>query len=397
MNYFFLSWYLIPPFLYVVYGMSSYSAGLVFLSTAYTIFILLTKKTLYLSRIFIYIIFFSTISTIFTYIFWGHSDPARQWISLILIIIIGVCITSALNHYLRRSPVAVGRSFTHVYWVIVLIGLISLILPNKFDSYQYLTKPVFPFPEPSHFALAYISASGLAFPFLSKNNRFLAACIAVFFGLIFPNFTIIFGGLLLFLLIKKNAMTFWLTVCIAILFLSIIAMDLEVSRYLLDRLGSGGDQNLSRMVYLRGWESVYQALTERYVFGVGFQELGNQDVIESTLLIREQANGVALSEKDGGFLFSKFVSEFGYIGLIFVSFYMYIALRSYLKIRRALLHNISAKSSLELIPYMLVYLSLVEIFIRGVGYFSPTFILMIALIPRCIFGVRLDSTSSKKL
>ena len=127
-----------------------------------------------------------------------------------------------------------------------------------------------------------------------------------------------------------------------------------------------GSHNPSLLAYLSGWERAYLSFTSSYGFGLGFQQLGivgPQGDIQVLLQDVVGTNVVLL--KGGGSLGSKVIAEMGLLGLIFVLFYIYFAIKILLKI---MLRQIKGSKNIFFLGIYLFFS--IEFFVRGMGYFS---------------------------
>jgi hypothetical protein len=139
--------------------------------------------------------------------------------------------------------------------------------------------------------------------------------------------------------------------------------------------------NLTTLVYLQGWELAFNNLHQTQGFGVGYQQLGSNETVLGHYSERIFAlYGKHINLDDGGFLASKIIAEFGFLGLstmlayliLFVGF-LYIMWRNFQRSPDDRIINTN-----ELFVLGLFIGFFVEIFFRGFGYFSPNLVLIIA-------------------
>ena len=120
-----------------------------------------------------------------------------------------------------------------------------------------------------------------------------------------------------------------------------------------------------------------EALRTTYAWGRGFQQLGigytNVPAsIRINVLLGRDAN-----LQDGGFILSKLGSEFGIVGLSVIAYYLYVAARSFMRLRSAASNKIQISNG-ELLARACVVGYLIEAVVRGTNYFTGTFVLLLA-------------------
>jgi len=291
-------------------------------------------------------------------------------IPLVLVLLSGFCLGRLMRagrHAATEGAVYFCLALSCVSGLVALFGLVP---PN---SGAYF-KPVFPFTEPSHFALSFLPVFMYACVRLNGRAKVAVLLGGLFMGWSLESLTLIVGWLLVaFICVRKSSIALMLAA------LALLGTQLDLSYYL-DRLDFGGDaQNVSALVYVQGWQLVVESLGESSGWGLGLQQLGVQgshveaaDLIFATL-------GESSNLLDGGFTFAKLVSEFGVLGLLLTISYLVLAHRCALALR------CSSRGSLEEMPattlaQCVVVCFLVEMFVRGEGYFSGTTLLLCAAV-----------------
>ena len=76
-------------------------------------------------------------------------------------------------------------------------------------------------------------------------------------------------------------------------------------------------------------------------------------------------------------MLAKIVSEFGVVGFFLVVAFLIIAFTAFIKLRKVA-RNDSKVDSVMIISCCFVVSYLVELFIRGAGYFTPTTLMMLS-------------------
>lgn len=235
-------------------------------------------------------------------------------------------------------------------------------------------KPVFPYTEPSHFALAFLPLLLFGCVNLTGSARLTLLVSGLLMGWALESLTLLAGWLLIALIcLRSNVIIFLL------LFLALLGTQLETSYYL-DRLNFSLDtENLSALVYLQGWQFITESITLSKGWGLGFQQLGVQgsNVIAADIIYSVLGNYSNLL--DGGFTFAKITSEFGVFSLPLIILYTVLVLRAARHLRAKSLRASKRVPAITLAQCFVVCYT-IELFVRGTGYFSGTTILLVASI-----------------
>lgn len=301
----------------------------------------------------------------------------KQIFSLMAIIICGFSITSLFN----EDSFKIGKSIGLLFWILFVIGFLGVFDFFRPGNYQPLSRPILPFAEPSHFAIVFTPIA-CAYAMLSTNRLRLLICFSCFaLAISLPNLTLLVGTFLVSMVALKTraVIVFLVLICAATILL--ILLNLDSIDYFVNRLATSEEENLSRLVYIQGWESVVSALKFSSGFGVGFQNLGIEPSGHTSLLI-EAMTGVQLNRADGSFLAAKLIGEFGVIGIAIVIYATAVAVRTGLLLRQYTNKRVHRTS--DIIPLCFTYTILLELFIRGTGYFSPTMIIALLLTPKAL-------------
>ncbi len=151
--------------------------------------------------------------------------------------------------------------------------------------------------------------------------------------------------------------------------------------YYLARLDFSQDsQNLSSLVFLQGWQLMDESLHATHYVGRGFQQLGLVDSdSQATQLIYALIQD-SLNLLDGGFTMSKLVCELGAAGIALALALIGVTWRATRTLRLAM----ASPRAAARIPAARVFAAailvgyLIELLVRGVGYFSPSGLLMVS-------------------
>jgi hypothetical protein len=266
---------------------------------------------------------------------------------------------------------AIKRAVQVMFYLFIAIGAAGAagIRPvEAVDSFN----PVFPFNEPSHYALTFTPFL-LCFCVLSNHMIRLVALVATLaIAYLLQSLSLVVGVLLVSLICLPVT---YLAAGGGVLFLAIGFLDIT---YFLDRLDLNYDSgNLSVLVYIQGWELATDSVRRSSGWGIGFQQLGFGPINSPTADIIYRLAGNDANLKDGGFTLAKITSELGVIGFCLMAFYAVLAVRNGWILRSVAVGRTSEPICL-LLALSLVSGYVVEAFIRGIGYFSGSTMLVLA-------------------
>ena len=296
----------------------------------------------------------------------GPVDLVRAGASIapLLLMLIGGGALARLFDAASNSEV--DRALRAAFGVLCIIGgagILGIAPPTAFP----FVKPVFPFTEPSHFALAFVPV--LMYRCVTSTGwyRLLYLLGGLSAALLLENLTLVVGCIL----VAVISLRFYA------LLGSLVALAFAASQadltYYTERLDLSGEvQNLSNLAYLQGWQLIRESWTNSDGWGLGFQQLGIQDTnVAAADLIQSIIDG-PLNQLDGGFTLAKLVSEFGAFGVALVLVYFFLAARSALALRRGTDDPATTFAHCTLVAYSL------DLCIRGTGYFSANVMLVVA-------------------
>ncbi|KQM36616.1 hypothetical protein ASE59_15065 [Sphingomonas sp. Leaf10] len=286
---------------------------------------------------------------------------------------VGIVIVTAylIRTILIQTPsAALDRVITIISSGFVFIAIVAIAGVQPIQS-DYV-KPVFPFAEPSHFALSFT-------PFLIYQCVRSSLPMRIGWLVIALAIAVLLESLSLVVAVGVAA-----ACCLppAILGAGLVAVSavagyLDISYYT-DRLDfSSNTTNISTLVYIQGYELTQAALERTGGWGIGFQQLGivPLNVPTSDLIYRLIQDDANL--RDGGLTAAKLIAELGIFGIALVATYLYLAIRAGLGLR-ALANGKRRGTAHELFALAVITAPLIEVFVRGIGYFSGTLLLMMA-------------------
>jgi hypothetical protein len=219
--------------------------------------------------------------------------------------------------------------------------------------------------EPSHYAI--LITPLLIFVIKNAKFKFLYLLPSIILTLLIKNATLLVGIILAVLVAYRiNIRMLFSAILVFILIYNFLPFNHYFS-YFIDRFTlnyKSDTAKVSVLVYLSGLERAYLSLLDSTFIGLGFNRLGfvgpkgdYQDILSNMGL-------GDLNLYDGGANAFKLISELGVIGIFILLIYLYYFVKSI---------NIIKSTSLRpyqvlLYSYFLAYF--IELFVRGVGYFS---------------------------
>jgi hypothetical protein len=299
--------------------------------------------------------------------FTNHELDLARFIPSVLVFSVYVCGAGSLLLILERLPCIVfDRAVLLTFGALVFAGFCGVVKFSPFLGRLSLKSVLF-FLEPSHFALS-------LFPFLAYGcvvtqgwKRWMWILVGVGFGLGLQNLTLIIGVALMVVLLFPLKR---ILLIVPVLLILVGFLDL---RYFVQRVDfSSSSLNLSQLVYLQGWERAWLNSTETWGVGLGFQQFG---LSGSKGLIQEQLaklNSPDLNLLDGGSVGSKLIGEFGVLGLGLLVLFLSKAAELSSTVRKMARAAVPLDERLPLFLNLCFIFYFLDLFVRGVGYFSPS-------------------------
>lgn len=304
---------------------------------------------------------------------WFSSSVSRGAGSLavtLVMIVIAYLTSQLLDRGDRKAFTKVVNTMSALFVIIAALSVLGLQPPASVT----FNKPAFPFTEPSHLALAFA-------PFLiyqcvrsavPAKVAWLVGTLATAYVLQNLSLVIVVGiaatcSLSGYLLVAGFAALVWV----------IANLNIE---YFTDRLDFGAQTtNLSTLVYIQGLELIDAGWQATSGWGIGFQQLGIApiNVPTSDLIYRLSHDDANL--RDGGFLAAKLIAEFGFVGAVSTICAIFFALRAGIVLRWIGVRA-GAIDPVRIFALSLMASFMVELFVRSVGYYSGTVLLLISAI-----------------
>ncbi|MGE4444832.1 MAG: hypothetical protein AB7E37_07695 [Candidatus Altimarinota bacterium] len=134
--------------------------------------------------------------------------------------------------------------------------------------------------------------------------------------------------------------------------------------------------NLSVLVFLSGWERSFLNIYNTFGLGVGFNQLGYVGEFGYYQGLLSKLGAERLNLHDGGTTGSKLISEVGIIGVLLLFLYKLYFFKIIYRLKKKF-SNFDFKDIFFFCVYIMFF---VELYIRGVGYFSGTLFLFLTSI-----------------
>lgn len=297
-------------------------------------------------------------------------DVERFFASYLVLFIMTLAAWVFAYNVTRLGTVTVSRLVEQALWFLLINALMGLTELRLFP--QMSSKPVGLFSEPSHLAL--VLAPLLVYT-CAIESRWHRMFIVFFFvwSLLIQNLTTLSVVILSFLILFRFNLPRVLLLVLLVGGLVVADLDYFTSRVLI----TSESENLSVLVLLQGWEIARAMLDETHNWGAGFQQFGlsniSGDISSKIALLSEDS----LNLFDGGSTASKLVGEFGIFGIVGLLIYSLFFLWAFRQLRQVHAHP---KEGGQLFLISCLFAFVIELFIRGVGYFSPTCFLALSAV-----------------
>lgn len=271
------------------------------------------------------------------------------------------------------SDAAIRRAIFVATSVFLLSAFFSLLAIQPMSS-TATSKPIFPFTEPSLYAGALLPV--IAFLGVTGHGwrRWVWILTAFALGYLLENLSLVIGSLVVTVACLQATR---LAIFGALVVFGLPFLDLT---YFLDRIefDPSATTNLSSLVYIQGWEMMGAATRDTLGWGLGFQQLGFTflDAPTSDLIYR-LTGGTDLNLKEGSFAAAKLISELGIFGAGLIVCHLYLALSAFLSLRRIAVAG-ERQPLGRVLALCSVYTFIVDMYVRGAGYFASPTMLMIS-------------------
>lgn len=380
---FFILIFLLPPFVMNVFHASSYSSGILLLCLIFFINFFLSKKSSFLfksnknfirANIVLYLMLLHGIIWMLIINSFNFNKFIFSYIGISFILLNALLFGSFFK---SQKDNHVNKILKITLFILFLNSLFPLFGIKLYNS----SVPVGLFVEPSHFALALSPL--LLYSVIDKIKYFKLYLIYFAFWAVFiQNLTLLLVvfGCFIFNNSKKN-------ILYAIIIISLSSLVINISYFTSRTNLSSNSNNLSVLVFLNGWQKAAEAFKVSNGLGVGFQQLGYYNLkednsINEALAVFEKDH---LNKYDAGSLAPKIIAEFGIFGILLIIAYLIYFKTILIDIR----NNRHFRSKSILFMQICSLTLILELFFRGVGYFSTSVFLFLL----CITNMNLSDLS----
>lgn len=367
----------LPSLIFVVGQQSSYATGILLTSVVIILFlnsifgyIVITRPLVYL-----YILILILFHSLIVYIFFYEIDLKRILGTLAIFSILIFAIFSFLKLIYLTPDNYFKITVVNLFYVLIFLGILDAAFGiTPFNQYSALGKPIFPFMEPSHFAII-ISPFYLFYNFIDNSNwrKVISLLLGIIFLLFVSNLTFLVVLILPFTF-KFNRRNFFLLfpLFVIMMFSLFFLINSDFSEYYLNRI-SFNNNNLSTLVWLQGWEESYYNMHSTNFVGIGFQQLGVKPPVGEYGNLIFDIIGYYLNRYDGGTFGSKLLSEFGLIGAFLIFYFITAIYKSY----RSIKFDRSNLESKSIFFHCCIFSFIIELFVRSTSYLGPGFLMFL--------------------
>ena len=358
------------------FQLDSYSVTTVIVVFLFNSAYYLYKPNFAFSKRFIHILVITVcgilVHTVLTSLYFDQEfDLGRNLLSLTFVCIMLVGAYNFSKVVLATDNKSVTKLFHSLFFLYLVFIIFSFITPKFIYS-----KPIFPYPEPSHLSLFFGPVVG--FLVINSNiakKRFLYLMIGVAIALLVKNMTLLMTMIVLAVFVYNlYVIPILLVGGVGIYFFA----DIEYFLSRLDFKNMQSTNNLSTLVYAKGFQLMQEGLKLSRGLGVGFQQLGFVDVrTEIGDYLIKELDGLELNSRDGGFTAAKLITEFGVVGILLIVSYLYYLVKQWFHFRKLPSNSLSAQDALFYASTITIFS---EIFFRGIGYFTATIFLFFSVL-----------------
>ncbi|OGT07457.1 MAG: hypothetical protein A2103_04275 [Gammaproteobacteria bacterium GWF2_41_13] len=319
----------------------------------------------------------------------GVSYSSKAYFSLFIAIFLLFFIFLAATWFEQCNSSRFYRLISMFWMAFFLIGWIGFFLKVKVFGYKTLAAAVFPFSEPSHFAIVAGPIYVISFFLAPKKFKLFIVLNIIFQAMLLKNlslllYTGIIGAIVFQVCVKNVLMPIIFTTVIAIGVIVAFTVNPAYVAYCTNRLTlSSKSTSLTVLAARQGIYAAKDSLVDTVGIGLGFQMLGTEKPNEITKIIASITHGIELSRPEGGFVAAKLIAELGVVGVALVILVFAQMVRSFFWLRQYWRNSLRRKfdwsgSQLKLVvAHSLIVAFFVEMFIRGIGYFSLGVILFV--------------------
>ena len=284
-----------------------------------------------------------------------------------------------------------------IFTTFILVGILGVL---GFSPFQVGGKPMVFYAEPSHYALDFLPFLFFIVIQATLKKKILYLLVAFEIAVIIHSLTLMVGVALISIVALQLRMIpiavggFFILYSSEPLiqnFLSLVSPSSpfviyhkNIDSYLSGRVvlpaldAVSKSSNGSFLVYFSGWERAYLNFVNYLGFGSGFQQLGyignEGTAIEKLISIYRRPLGLL----DGGAVAAKFLSEFGLFALMLLGAYTATFFAKVKNLRMLSTSSFDIKEIKNTFFMCCFVIFSVNLFVRGLGYFSSSSFLFLA-------------------
>lgn len=380
-----------PSFVMTAFGQSSMAAGLTLYMVALCLYFVghLSFLFLQLNRsgvtggltLILSVLLFVLVHAAIPFFSSSLFDVERFFVSYIVLFIMTMAAWVFAYIVTRVDTITVSRLVEQALWFLLINATLGITELRLFS--QMSSKPVGLFSEPSHLAL--VLAPLLVYA-CAKELRWHRLFIVFFFvwSLFIQNLTTLSVVILCLTILFRFNVPRLLLIMLVAAGLVLADLDYFTSRLLI----TNESENLSVLVLLQGWDIAREMLDVTSNWGAGFQQFGFLDIFSDISIKISSFSEENLNLFDGGSTASKLVGEFGIFAITALLIYVVFFFWAFRKLRQTRANRMPG-GRLFLISCLFAFV--IELFIRGVGYFSPTSFLALSAVMGFANGPRSNS------
>lgn len=373
--------FVVPPFGILTYGTSSMAAGVLVVSAMYillfVIFCVISGQSQSLRVSVLHIAAILGIVIAHGVVSWRINagfDLSRFCKTCMFL---GIFLLSASFFTVlaqRVTGVQADFAVRLVFYTLLLFSVVEILHLSPFTP-GGVGPHVFLYSEASHFALNFLPFLLYATVTASPRTKLALILLSYIVALSLHSATMFTGIILVAILTLRLRR---LLLFLIVVFLSFYFTDVNLDYYSSRVFFSFDSENMSVLVNLSGWERAYLNFKDTLGLGVGFQQFGLVGKRGEAMFWVEKIAGVESNLYDGGTVATKVFGEFGCLGVATLLVYLY-----YFAKGARWLHEVSIRRVAHWDCRSIFFLSCfvmycIDLFIRGVGYFSSSGFLFVA-------------------
>ncbi len=364
--------FIAPDFIYYRLGLGNFSLSTLVALTV--LFVCLRLKWITRDcRLAIAIVFFILILNIISSFFVnGIADLFNikvyfSVVSLLLMVYFASCFANNIS-YLSDSTIK--KASFRMFYILCAIGMVGAVL---IIGGVVQDKSMVFFSEPSAFALIFLPFFSFALFYARGTTTIIIFIVSFSIALAVQNLTLLVGLVFCVIALKKvRILPFAVAFCLMLFVWTFYQFTYDYT-YFSSLLSFANSTNFSVLVYLSGLERAFLNFTESLGLGTGFQQMGYNGVVGESQKVLESLGAGHLNLYDGSFIASKFISEFGLIGLIFCILFTLKFIKSFISF-----NSKKSYSAQHVLAYCFLLSFIIPLFIRGAGYLNPYVFMMLS-------------------